>query len=104
MTLTPNWRVTDLIHDLSDGFVSKVYYVVEITYEQDSISRTHTNSYDMELDRPETLIPYTDLTNDIVVGWIKGLLGAETVTDIEESLVSVVTEVITPTTGTGLPW
>jgi len=104
MTLTPNWRVTDLIHDLSDGFVSKVYYVVEIIYEQDSIPRAHTNSYEMTLERPETLIPYTDLTNDIVTGWIKSIVGAETVTSIEESLISTVTEILTPTTGNGLPW
>ena len=104
MTLTPNWRITDLTRDLSDGFVSKVYYVVEITYEQDGTSRAHTNSYEIILERPETLVPYTDLTNDTVAGWIKALVGAETVTSIEESLISTVTEIITPTTGNGLPW
>lgn len=104
MTLTPNWRITDLTRELSDGFVSKVNYVVEITYEQDSIPRAHANSYEMTLERPETLIPYTDLTNDIVTGWIKSIVGAETVTSIEESLISTVTEVLTPTTGNGLPW
>lgn len=104
MTLTPNWRITDLIHDLSDGFVSKVYYVVEITYEQDGTSHVHTNSYEIILERPETLIPYTDLTNDIVTGWIKSLIGSETITSIEESLISTVTEILTPTMGSGLPW
>lgn len=104
MTLTPNWRITDLTHDLSDGFVSKVYYVVEITYEQDGTSRVHTNSYEADLERPETLIPYADLTNEVVVGWIKDLVGAETVTSIEESLILAVTEILTPTIGSGLPW
>jgi hypothetical protein len=26
MTLTPNWRITDLTHSLSDGFVSNGWY------------------------------------------------------------------------------
>ena len=93
-----------LDRDLSDGLVSKVYYVVEITYEQDGVSCTHTNSYEADLERPETLVPYTDLTNDTVAGWIKDLVGAETVASIEESLISTVTEIITPTMGNGLPW
>ena len=104
MTLTPNWRITDLTRDLSDGYVSKVNYVVEITYEQDGISHVHTNSYVINLEKPETLIPYADLTNDTVAGWIKDLLGAESVTSIEEFLISTVTEILTPTTGNGLPW
>ena len=104
MTLTPNWRITDLTRDLSDGYVSKVNYVVEITYEQDGISHVHTNSYKMELEKPETLIPYADLTNDVVAGWIKDLIGAETVTSIEESLISTVNEILLPATGNGLPW
>ena len=104
MDFNINWRVTDLTRDLSDGYVSKVNYVVEIAYEQDGTSRAHTNSYEIILERPETLVPYTDLTNDIVTGWIKSLVGAETVTSIEESLISTVTEILTPTTGSGLPW
>lgn len=105
MNFDINWRVTNLTRDLSDGYVKKVNYVAEIVYK-DAVEVTHsyTRSSELNLDRPETLIAYSDLTNELVVGWIKEQLGNENCKFIEESLTKEINEQISPTLGYGFPW
>jgi len=50
------------------------------------------------------LIPFADLTEDTVVGWIKDQLGADRVTEIELQLQGQLDEQKAPTKATGLPW
>lgn len=105
MDFNINWRVTDLTRDLSDGYVKKVYYVAEIVYKDaDEVTHSFTRSSELNFDRPETLIPYSDLTNDIVIAWIKEQLGNENCKFIEDSLTAEFNEKISPTLGYGFPW
>ena len=100
-----NWRVTDLTRDLSDGFVMKVNYVAEIVHkETDGVTYSFARSSELSFDRPETLIPYSELTNDIVIGWIQEQLGIETCKQIEDSLTAEINEQRSPTLGYGFPW
>ena len=50
------------------------------------------------------LIPFADLTEDTVVGWIKDKLGADKVATIEAQLQAQLDEQTAPTIATGLPW
>ena len=55
-------------------------------------------------ERPETLVPYADLTEATVIGWVKDKLTAEKVTEIEAALQAQIDEQRTPTKASGLPW
>jgi hypothetical protein len=58
------------------------------------------------LEAPEgNVIPYADLTPEIVIGWVQEKLGGEEkVTEIEAALQSQIDEQRTPTTAAGVPW
>ena len=103
MTITKTWEVNTLERELKTGYVNKVIYRVNATDGTYSIRATGS----VELERPETLIPYKDLTEEVVIGWVKAKIEAEEsgrVAKIESALEANITEQKTPTTGTGKPW
>ena len=58
----------------------------------------------LERELPETLIPYKDLTESTVLGWVKAALGTEEVARVEKWLEDEIALINTPVTGTGKPW
>ena len=101
--MTTTWTIAQLDRELEDGYVYAVHYKVDAT------DGTYTaGAYgSIPLDKPETLVPYKDLTSDIVVGWVKAKLNSENseaVASIEAALAANITEQKTPTVGTGVPW
>ena len=103
MTITKTWQVNTLQRELTTGYVSKVIYRVIGT--DDTYTTRATGEVDLE--KPETLIPYKDLTEETVIGWVKAKLDADkagTVAAIETAVENGVNEQKTPTTGVGKPW
>ena len=49
-------------------------------------------------------IPYPQLTEEVVIDWVKEKLGEEKVTEIDTALDNQITEKLTPTTSAGVPW
>ena len=49
-------------------------------------------------------VAYADLTEDVVVTWVKDSLGTESVTEIETQIATQITESKTPTSAVGVPW
>ena len=91
---TKTWKITDLKRDDADG------YVCEASYSFDG--KDGDNEWGctgiVDLPRPASLVPYADLTETVVIGWVKSKLDAEeagTVNRIEGE---------TPTFSTGTPW
>ena len=67
----------------------------------------------MDLPKPDTLVPYADLTEEVVLGWVKAKLNEDKdkegntidkVAQIETAVENGVNEQKTPTTGVGKPW
>ena len=50
------------------------------------------------------MIPFADLTPEIVIGWVKDHFGAEKVAEIEAALEAQIAEQAAPTKATGTPW
>ena len=100
MTITKTWEVNTLQRELADGYVNKVIYRVKGT---DGTYETRATG-EVDLEKPETLIPYKDLTADTVIGWVKAKLGADQVASIEKAIDDNITLQKTPTHGTGTPW
>tara|TARA_R100000353_G_scaffold21056_1_gene18875 strand:- start:42 stop:347 length:306 start_codon:yes stop_codon:yes gene_type:complete len=100
MAITKTWEVNTLQRELADGYVNKVIYRVNGT---DGTYETRATG-EVDLEKPETLIPYKDLTADTVIGWVKAKLGADQVASIEKAIDDNITLQKTPTHGVGTPW
>ena len=99
MTTTFTWNIAQLERETSDGYVFTVHYTIDAndgTYNAGAYGS-------IGLERPETdLIPFADLTKDLVINWVKEKLG--NATEIEASLQSQLDEKHAPTKALGMPW
>lgn len=97
---TYTWKIVELEREVSDGFVFTAHYEVEA-----SNNVYKSGAYgSISFDRPEVLIPYVDLTEEIVIGWVKDKLGEEAVLDTETVLQEALDEQASPTKALGTPW
>ena len=103
MTITKTWEVNTLQRELADGYVNKVIYRVKGTDGTYDITATG----EVDLEKPDTLVPYKDLTEETVIGWVKAKLEADnagSVANIETAIDANINLQKTPTHGTGTPW
>ena len=104
---TKTWQINTLQRELADGYVKKAIY--RVVGEDGTYKFTATGNVD--LPKPGTLVPYADLTEDTVIGWVKARIGelntaeqGPSVAQIEAAVENGVNEQKTPTTGVGKPW
>jgi myo-inositol-hexaphosphate 3-phosphohydrolase len=93
------WNVVQMDRLTSDGFVVTVHYTVNAVDGQLSASTYGTVGYTQQPD--QQYIPYEDLTEVEVIGWVQDSLGKDTV---EESLTAQIEAQKNPVQETGLPW
>ena len=101
MAITKTWEVNTLERELADGYVKKVIYRVKGIDGKEEKARA-TGS--VELEKPKTLIPYKDLTESTVLGWVKTQLGTDEVARVEKWLEDEIALINTPVTAEGKPW
>ena len=70
---TKTWQVNTLQRELADGYVNKVIYRVN---GEDGTYKFRATG-EVDLPKPDTLIPYADLTESQVLGWVKAKLDAD---------------------------
>ena len=99
-TLTVQWRIVNLERETVDGYVYTAHYTVDA--KDDVYSAGAYGSIGFE--RPETLIPFSDLTEAQVIEWVKEALGSEKVLEIGQALLNQINEQRNPTKAAGLPW
>jgi len=93
------WTIPQMDRLTSDGFVVTVHYNVSATDDTYNASTYGTIGYTQE--QGETYIPYADLTEATVVGWVQTSLGKDTV---ETSLQSQIDLQKNPVVVAGTPW
>ena len=95
------WKIAQLERETSDGFVFTGHYTVDAndgTYNAGAYGS-------VGFQRPDNLIPYADLTEDVVIGWVKEALGGDDkVAEIEGALQSQLDEQHAPSKAAGVPW
>ena len=100
-TTTFTWGINTLERETLDGFVMTAHYVVNAndgTYSSGAYGS-------IGFERPDTLIPFADLTEAEVIGWVKTALGGdEKVTEIQAALQAQIDEQRAPTKAAGVPW
>ena len=102
MATTFEWHVANMEHYTADGAVFTVHYTVGAN--DGTYSSSAYGSIGLEKPEPGNMIPYADLTEEIVVGWVKDHFGAEKVGEIEAALKQQLDQQHAPTTAPGLPW
>ena len=100
MATTFTYKIANLDRETKDGYVNTAHYT--ISAEDGTYTAGAYGS--LGLERPDTLVPFADLTEDTVVGWVKDKLGADKVTEIEAQLQAQLDEQKAPTKAQGLPW
>jgi hypothetical protein len=100
MATTFTWHIANLERETADGFVMTAHYTVNA--EDGTYSSGAYGSLGFE--RPDKLIPFADLTEEMVIGWVKDAFGAEKLAEIEQSLQSVLDEQRHPSKASGMPW
>ncbi len=97
---TYTWKIVELERKVDDGFVFTAHYEVVA-----SNNVYKSGAYgSISFDRPEVLIPYADLTEEILIGWVKEKLGEEAVLNTETVLQQALDEQASPTKALGVPW
>ena len=101
MAITKTWEVNTLERELADGYVKKVIYRVKGIDGSEEKARA---TGEVELEKPETLIPYKDLTESKVLECVKAKLGTDEVARVEKWLEDEIALINTPVEATGKPW
>jgi hypothetical protein len=104
-TATPTtvftWKIAQLERETADGFVFTAHYTVDAndgTYNAGAYGS-------VGFQRPENLIPFSELTEEQIIGWTQEALGGdEKVIEIEDALQNQLDEQRAPSKAAGLPW
>jgi hypothetical protein len=96
-----NWQVKNLF-TIDEG--TETDYVVTALYEVIGIEQSGgveyaaslSNSAQFEVVQGATFIPYEDLTNTLVVGWIQSQLGEDGVNNLQASVAGMIESEINP--------
>ena len=95
------WAIANLERETADGFVFTAHYTVSANDGTYSSSAYGSIGFQ----RPDNLIPFADLTEELVVGWVKEALGGdEKVAEIEAALQAQIDEQRAPSKAAGVPW
>lgn len=98
---TFTWAIANLERETADGFVFTAHYTVN------AADGTYTSGAygSIGFQRPDDLIPFAELTEELVVGWVQEALGGdEKVAEIEAALQAQLDEQHNPTKAAGMPW
>jgi myo-inositol-hexaphosphate 3-phosphohydrolase len=92
------WNVVQMDRLTSDGFVVTVHYTVNAVDGDYTASSYGTVGYTQG---EGSYVPYADLTEAEVVGWVQDSLGKDTV---EEGLAANIEAQKNPVQEAGVPW
>jgi hypothetical protein len=94
-----NWQVVQTNYNTIDKFITTVHYTVSAVDGDYTASTYGTVGYTE--DPSKQYIPYADLTQAEVIGWVQDSLGKDTV---EAGLDAQIEAQKNPVQESGLPW
>ena len=100
MSTTFTWKIGELERETNDGYVFTAHYTVGASDET-----YNSGAYgSVGFERPDNLVPFSNLTEEIVISWVKEALTSEKVVEVEAALQAQLDEQKTPTKASGVPW
>ena len=97
--MTTTWNIANLERTTADGKVTTVHYTVDATDGTYNAGAYGSIGVDGDV-----AVPYKDLTEAVVIGWVKDQLGPDKVAEVEAALDAQLKEQAAPTHAAGLPW
>ena len=107
MAYSYTWEINEsnMISDVSDGFISTIVYRVK---GMDGSTEKARATGQVEFTEPSSLpsdfVAYDSLTAAKCLEWVKAAVGATEVTAIENGLKAQIDLINTPTEKVGAPW
>ena len=107
---TYTWKVANLERNVADGKVYTVHYTVNALSDQvdpnsESGGFFSAGAYGSVGLDGDLSVAFEDLTEEVVVGWVKEMLGGdEKVAEIQAALDAQIAEKVAPTKAAGVPW
>lgn len=99
-----NWTISSLDHTLPECCVTVAHWRVSKTDGAATGSCYGTISFPHKDHNDPTFIPYEDLTEEIVIGWVKDEMGANQVAAYEAAVQGQIDAQVNPSTASGTPW
>ena len=98
------FRIQQLERQVNDGLVITVHW--DAIKSADGHTARVYGSYALPAKDPSdsSFIPFDQLTEDVVLGWLEAAMGEETVAQLEASLDSQLDSLINPVVDSGIPW
>ncbi len=103
MEITYTWNILNLNREVADGHVLSVDWMFSASsgdYVRSIVGSTKLDRCENE----EDMIPYGDLTKDLVTQWVKNNIGENKIESFKMKLSSEIEEFYTPKTNSGIPW
>jgi hypothetical protein len=102
------WKINNAIRMNPSGLIIDVFYEIKVVFGDFFLNKRSSVRL-TENPNSEEFIPFENLTEDIIIQWVKDKLGESTVEEIENSLKEKLLKEIKnkPTSGKfseGLPW
>ena len=101
MTITYTWSISNMEHEISDGAVITAHWYCLGTDADGNSARSYGTTSHTPDPSAEGFIPYDDLTEEIVLGWVHGSVDKDAT---EASIASKIDAIANPTTAAGTPW
>ena len=106
MAITTTWGVVTLVHEIATGKVTTVHWTTNavdtaLNPQGQPYTASAYGSQDVDGD---VVIPYSNLTPEICIGWVKDAMGPEAVAALEQSLVDNINLQKNPVSESGVPW
>ena len=101
------WGIAQLERHTADGVVYCCHYTINAS--NGTYASSAYGSIGLEQPDPDNLIPFANLTKDLVISWTKnelskGLGNENKVAEIEAALQKQIDEQRAPTKAQGVPW
>ena len=93
------WKIVSLERKSADGFVTTAHWTCSDVDGEFSGSTYGSIGFDGEL-----VTPYEQLTEEVVIGWVKAAMGEETVAAHEAAVAAQIAEAKAPAVAVGTPW
>jgi len=102
-----NWKIANLKRTPSEGLVIEVTYIMNFKLEE--MEDRHVGMITLEGDPTDpNFIPFEELTQEVVLGWVQTELGEERITEIQTQMESRLQQRLdeknNPPFIQGLPW
>jgi hypothetical protein len=102
-SLSATWAIANLERHTDSGIVYTAHWTVSATTEATSAGAYGSIGLEAPAEGDE-VIPYEELTQEIVVGWVRDKLGEEQVASTEAALAAQIAEQLAPVKMSGVPW